>query len=34
VIGFRPPYQKDNTSFETKLQSIEMYADTVLSKFR
>ena len=34
VIGFRPPYQKDETPFETKLQSIEMYADTVLSKFR
>lgn len=34
VIGFRPPYQKDTTPFETKLQSIQMYADMVLSKFR
>lgn len=34
VIGFRAPYQKDTTSLETKLQSIEMYADTVLGKYR
>lgn len=34
VIGFRPPYQADTTPFETKIQSIQMYADTVLSKFR
>lgn len=34
VIGFRPPYQADTTTLETKLQSIQMYADTVLSKFR
>ncbi|MEM7436189.1 MAG: TIGR03619 family F420-dependent LLM class oxidoreductase [Myxococcota bacterium] len=34
VIGFRPPYQKDTTPLETKLQSMRMYADTVLSKFR
>lgn len=34
VIGFRPPYQADTTPFETKLQSIQMYADMVLSKFR
>jgi probable F420-dependent oxidoreductase len=34
VIGFRPPYQKDATPFETKVQSIHMYADTVLNKFR
>ena len=34
IIGFRAPYQKDTTPFETKLQSIEMYADMVLSKFK
>ncbi|MEM7136307.1 MAG: TIGR03619 family F420-dependent LLM class oxidoreductase [Myxococcota bacterium] len=34
VIGFRPPYQEDTTPLETKLQSMRMYADTVLSKFR
>lgn len=34
VIGFRVPYQKDTTPLETKLQSIRMYADTVLSKVR
>ena len=34
VIGFRSPYQEDTTPFETKLQSIQMYADMVLSKFR
>jgi len=34
VIGFRPPYQKDTMPFETKLQSIRMYADTVLSQFK
>jgi alkanesulfonate monooxygenase SsuD/methylene tetrahydromethanopterin reductase-like flavin-dependent oxidoreductase (luciferase family) len=34
VIGFRAPYQKDTTSLETKLQSIRMYADTVLSKVK
>ena len=34
VIGFRPPYQADATPSETKLQSMRMYADMVLSKFR
>jgi hypothetical protein len=34
VIGFRVPYQKDATSLETKLQSIRMYADNVLSKMK
>jgi len=34
VIGFRVPYQKDTTPLETKLQSIRMYGDTVLSKIR
>ena len=34
VIGFRVPYQRDTTPLETKLQSIRMYADTVLSKVR
>jgi alkanesulfonate monooxygenase SsuD/methylene tetrahydromethanopterin reductase-like flavin-dependent oxidoreductase (luciferase family) len=34
LIGFRVPYQKDTTTLETKLQSIEMYADMVLGKFR
>jgi alkanesulfonate monooxygenase SsuD/methylene tetrahydromethanopterin reductase-like flavin-dependent oxidoreductase (luciferase family) len=34
VIGFRVPYQKDTMPLETKLQSIRMYSDTVLSKLR
>ncbi|MGB5808918.1 MAG: TIGR03619 family F420-dependent LLM class oxidoreductase [Polyangiales bacterium] len=34
VIGFRAPYQKDTMPLETKLQSMEMYADTVLAKYR
>lgn len=34
VIGFRPPYQADTTPFETKVDSMRMYADMVLSKFR
>ena len=34
TLRFRVPYQKDTTPLETKLQSIRMYADTVLSKVR
>ena len=32
LIGFRPPYEKDTTPLETKIESIRMYADTVLGK--